>query len=100
MCARDQSGRALDLLRKQCHTSANSGWHQEMGRRANRTPRPIPSDQKIMRHFCVAIAFSQGARSAQISVLIEAPVLSAAFVGFDPISLARQKPDADQNEHV
>jgi len=89
----DQSGRALDLLRRQCRASAAPGWHQEMDYRARRSPRQIPSDQKIMRHLCVAIAFSQGARSAQISVLIEAPVFSAAFADFNPVALARREPE-------
>jgi len=93
MGAQEQSGRALDLLRRQCHACAAPVWHQEMGYRTQRSPRPIPSDQKIMRHLCVAIAFSQGARSAQISVLIETPVFSAAFADFDPVALARRKPE-------
>lgn len=93
MSIQEQSGRALDLLRRQCHACATPGWHQEMGYRTRRSSRPIPSDQKIMRHFCVAIAYSQGARSAQISSLIEKPVFSAAFADFDPVALARRKPE-------
>lgn len=93
MATKDQSGRALDLLRRQCHACAAPRWHQEMGCRTRRSPRPIPSDQKIMRHLCVAIAFSQGARSAQISVLIETPAFSAAFADFDPVALACRNPE-------
>ena len=93
MAIQGKSGRALDLLRRQCHACAAPGWHQVMGCRTRRSPRPIPSDKKIMRHMCVAIAFSQGARSAQISVLIEAPVFSTAFADFDPVALARRKPE-------
>ena len=93
MAGLDQSGRALDLLRRQCHACAAPGWHQEMSCRTQRKLRPIPTDHKIMRHICIAIAYSQGARSAQISLLIETPVFSSAFAGFDPIALAERNPN-------
>jgi 3-methyladenine DNA glycosylase Tag len=93
MATEDQSDRALDLVRQQCHTSATSGWHQEMDRRTQCTPRPIPSDQKIMRHFCVAIAYSQGARSAQIGALIKTPIFREAFADFNPVALAQCNPN-------
>jgi 3-methyladenine DNA glycosylase Tag len=64
-----------------------------MGYRNQRSPRPFPSDQEIMRHFCVAIAYSQGARSAQITELIEKPVFKAAFDNFEPGVLAQRKPE-------
>ncbi|MDR3561450.1 MAG: DNA-3-methyladenine glycosylase I [Negativicutes bacterium] len=47
-----------------------------------------------MRRICVAIAYSQGARSAQIEKLIADPVFPAAFADFDPDVLAKRKPDA------
>jgi 3-methyladenine DNA glycosylase Tag len=93
MDSQDQSVRALDLLRQHCHASATPGWHLEMGGRTQRSPRPIPSDQEIMRHICVAIAYSQGARSSQIGVIIETPVFKEAFADFDPVALAQRKPN-------
>jgi 3-methyladenine DNA glycosylase Tag len=93
MATQEQSGRALDLLRRQCHGCAAPGWHQEIAYRTQRSPQSFPSDQEIMRHFCVAIAYSQGARSAQITELIETPVFKSAFVNFDPGMLARRKPE-------
>ena len=45
-----------------------------------------------MRRLCVAIAYSQGARSSMISGLIETPAFKEAFAGFDPAALARRDP--------
>jgi 3-methyladenine DNA glycosylase Tag len=84
--------RALALIRKHCDASAASAWKQWMAERQSQTPAKLPSDRKIMRRICDAIAYSQGARAAQIEKLIETPVFKHAFAGFDPVALARRNP--------
>lgn len=84
---------ALDLLRKQCHDSATPNWRQVIRDRSRRALQQVPRDREIMRRVCVAIAHSQGARSAQIEKLIADPMFPAAFANFDPTALAKCKPD-------
>jgi hypothetical protein len=45
-----------------------------------------------MRHICVAIAHSQGARSIQIAQLIDTDVFTKAFCDFNIARLAKQNP--------
>jgi 3-methyladenine DNA glycosylase Tag len=84
---------ALDLILKHCDASATLGWHEEMDRRSRRSCRPLPDDREVMRLICVAIAYSQGARSSLIAELIKAPTFRRAFAGFNPVVLARRDPD-------
>jgi 3-methyladenine DNA glycosylase Tag len=84
---------ALAVLLDHCDTSATPGWRDEIANRSRRAFRPLPDDREIMRHVCVAIAYSQGARSSMISRLIEAPIFTEAFAGFDPAALARRDPE-------
>jgi len=87
------SSAALALILKHCDASATPGWSEEMSRRSRRDFRPLPGDREIMRRICVAIAYSQGARSSMISELIETPVFKEAFAGFNPAALARRDPE-------
>jgi len=47
----------------------------------------------MLRHFCIAIAFSQNAQSRQVAKLIRTPVFREAFANFDTIAVA------DANAH-
>ena len=87
------SSAALAVLLDHCDTSATPGWRDEIARRSRRAFRPLPDDREIMRRICVAIAYSQGARSSMITGLIETPVFKEAFAGFDPAALARRDPE-------
>ena len=86
------SSAALAVVLNHCDASATPGWRDEIARRSRRAFRPLPDDLQIMRRICVAIAYSQGARSSLISGLIEAPVFKEAFAGFNPVALARLDP--------
>ena len=88
-----KSFRALDLLRQQCLVSATPDFRQVIRDRSRRSLKRLPRDREIMRRICVAIAYSQGARSAQIEKLIAAPVFRIAFADFNPAALAKRKPD-------
>jgi 3-methyladenine DNA glycosylase Tag len=85
---------ALDLLRQQCLVYATPDFRQALRNRSRQSLRRLPGDREFMRRICVAIAYSQGARSAQIEKLIADPVFPAAFADFDPAALAKCKPDA------
>lgn len=94
-CLEARSGevtKALALIRQECAAHATPVWESEVALRRARKPVPIPGDREIMRRICVAIAYSQGARSAQIEKLITTPVFKEAFAGFDPSALARRDP--------
>lgn len=89
----ESSSAALAIIQKHCDTSATPGWRAEIARRSCRAFRPLPDDREIMRRICVAIAYSQGARSSMISGLIETSLFKEAFAGFDPAALARRDPE-------
>ena len=84
------SSAALAVLLNHCDASATPRWREEIARRSRRAFRPLPDDREIMRRICVAIAYSQGARSSLIGGLIETPVFREAFACFDPAALARR----------
>lgn len=84
---------AVAVILNHCEASATPGWYAEIARRARRSCQPLPDDREIMRRICVAIAYSQGARSSLIGGLIEMPVFKEAFHGFDPAALARRDPE-------
>ena len=87
-----KSGRALGLIRNRCESAAAPAWAQSVAERRSHTPAKLPSDRELMRRICIAIAYSQGARSAQIEPLIATAVFKHAFAGFDPNLLARREP--------
>jgi len=87
------SSAALAFLLNHCDASVTPAWRDEIARRSRRAFRPLPDDREIMRRICVAIAYSQGARSSLISGLIETPVFKEAFAGFDPAALALRDPE-------
>jgi 3-methyladenine DNA glycosylase Tag len=84
---------ALAVILDHCDASATPGWRDEIARRSRRAFSPLPDDREIMRRICVAIAYSQGARSVLIGELIETPVFKEAFAGFDPAILACRDPE-------
>ena len=87
------SSAALAVLLNHCDASATPRWREEIARRSRRAFRPLPDDREIMRRICVAIAYSQGARSSLISGLIETPAFKEAFAGFNPAALACRDPE-------
>ena len=89
----ESSSAALAVIQKHCHDSATPAWHVEFARRSRRFCQPLPDDREIMRRICVAIAYSQGARSSMISGLIETPLFKDAFAGFNPVVLAQRDPE-------
>lgn len=84
---------ALDLIGHTCNSFGGQDWKKESKVRARKAPRSLPSDQIMARHFAIAIAFSQGARSSTIRQLIQEPRFEEAFANFDPIDLSVQNPD-------
>ncbi|HIG29794.1 MAG TPA: hypothetical protein EYQ50_19145 [Verrucomicrobiales bacterium] len=84
---------ALDLIADCCSQSAGPDWKTEWRHRNRKTPQQLPSDRNMMRHFAVAIAYSQGARSSIVRQLVRDPVFEKAFVGFYPRLLARKNPN-------
>jgi len=88
----EEASTALNLIRRECAAHAAPSWHNEVANRRMENPAPIPDDREVMRRFCVAIAYSQGARSAQIGALIQTPIFEEVFAGFDSHALARRQP--------
>jgi len=86
------TNRALDELTRVCKKHAATDFPDELRRHNRKTPRPVPNDQQMMRHICVAIAHSQGARSIQIARLIDTDVFAKAFCNFNIARLAKQDP--------
>ena len=74
----------LAVLLNHCDAWVTPGWRAEIGRRSRRAFGPIPDDREIMRGVCVAIAYSQGARSSLIGGLTETPVFEEAQSSPDP----------------
>ena len=66
---------ALDQLGEACELSAGPDWSDELKNRSRKTPRRLPDDEGMMRHFAVAIAYSQGVRSSEIRKLVKERVL-------------------------
>ncbi len=83
---------ALSLILRCCDNSSTPTGHAEFARRQRRSFSTLPNDHAIMRSICVAIAYSQGARSAQIKSLTATTVFKQVFAGFDPVRLARRNP--------
>jgi hypothetical protein len=75
---------ALDLLLVQCRHHGNGAWHSVEKERSRAKPRRVPTDRQIMRHFCVAISYSQQALSSKVGRLIETAAFRDAFCAFDP----------------
>lgn len=84
---------ALDLIGQACAESAAPEWQAEWRDRTRRTPRRLPDNRGMMRHFAVAIAYSQGARSSEIRKLVRSSVFARAFLHFDPVELGRKRPE-------
>src|SRR4051812_36366538 len=84
--------KALALVREHCDTFRTPALKQWMTQRQNPSATRLPSDHDMMRLICVAIAYSQGSRSAQVAKLIALPVFRTAFANFDPHTLARRDP--------
>lgn len=99
MTTEGKSSWALGLIRKHCDACATQGWRKEISRRRRRSLRPLPHDREAMRHLCVAIAYSQSARAAQIVGLVEIPVFQSAFADFNPVALAQRTPTAILREY-
>jgi Methyladenine glycosylase len=99
MVAEPRSWLALDVILKHCADNGLSAWHSEFASRGRTSPRRVPPDCNILRHFCIAIAFSQNAQSRQVNALIQTPAFCNAFAHFDPVTLARSNPDSILNKY-
>ncbi|MEZ5325789.1 MAG: DNA-3-methyladenine glycosylase I [Verrucomicrobiales bacterium] len=84
---------ALDLIGTACTQCGGKEWQAEWRSRTRMKPQPLPGDQDMMRHFAVAIAFSQGARSSVVRHLVREAVFAEAFADFEPARLARKQPE-------
>ena len=83
---------ALDKIAQQCASTGTADWNKEHQRRSVKRPRPMPNDEQMLRHFAVAIAYSQGAPSAVISKLIGKAVFASAFKHFKIKTLSATDP--------
>ena len=89
----------LDSIISHCKSDGKQEWREEYSRRLNPLHSRIPSDQGIMKRFCVAIAYSQGTRSKSIHPLVRSKVFKEAFIGFDFRKLAKADPEAILEKH-
>jgi hypothetical protein len=90
---RDRIHEALDHVIKHCQTDGVPEWQEEFERRSDPRPTRIPSDIGVMKHFCIAIAYSQGSQSRIIGKLIDTHQFKEAFHGFDFHALAKANPE-------
>ena len=90
---------ALDEIRLTCEQFSTKQWAAELAPRLKQPSRRLPDDRGMMHIFAVAIAYSQNARSKQVSVLIETDEFRRAFADFDPAKLARMKPASILERH-
>jgi 3-methyladenine DNA glycosylase Tag len=84
------SSHALDGIVELCGKHSRPEFSLEIARRSREMPRRELTSRFVMREMCVAIAFSQGARSALVGELIESDVFRAAFAEFDPAELRKR----------
>jgi 3-methyladenine DNA glycosylase Tag len=96
---RAASDRALDEILLTCAQFSTEQWVTELTPRMKQPSRRLPDDRGMMRIFAVAIAYSQNARSKQVSVLTEADEFRHAFADFDPAKLAQTKPSVILDRH-
>jgi len=85
--------KALDAIFDTCKHHASPEFWKYADGSLKECHTPLPDDQGMMRHLCEAIAFSQGARSSMVTLLIKEPVFEQAFKGFDPDKLAEASPE-------
>lgn len=83
---------ALDKIAQQCDSTGTIKWKKEHRLRTVQRPRPIPNDEQLLKHFAIAIAYSQGAPSAVITELIETNVFATSFQHFDIKKLSATDP--------
>lgn len=89
----------LDEIRRLCERHATPEFSRVLRQRSEPTISNLPSSRQVMRKLCVAIAYSQGARSASVASLVESRCFREAFAGFDHIALARRSGDVILQQH-
>jgi hypothetical protein len=100
MAPHARSWLALDLIGVACDEYGKPTWREERKLRARRTARPLPqSDRDFLRHFAIAIAFSQSSRSSIIRTLVQSPEFDNAFEDFDPHKLSQRDPSEIVSTH-
>lgn len=99
MNAAERSTKALNLILEHFTTSATPAGKRALAVRSRRASAPLPNDHEMMRLFCVAISYSQGARSSQVASLVNSTVFRAAFSGFDSKRLAASDPERILRDH-
>jgi 3-methyladenine DNA glycosylase Tag len=89
---------ALDTLLILCDRHGTQQWTKETFRRT-RPPNSLLSDREMMEIIVTTIAYSQGARSQQVSGLIQSGIFGSAFAGFDIARLSRLDPEMIIQHH-
>jgi len=82
----------LNVLAEACSKVKTPQYTKKLREKSTKRPKKFPDDQGMMRHVCVAIAYSQNTQSKKISELIDTNVFRAAFKDFDSTKLSRAKP--------
>ena len=83
---------SLNVLAEACSQAKTSEYTKQLRERSTKQPKKLPDDQGMMRHVCIAIAYSQNTQSKRIGELIETQAFRSAFKDFDPTKLSRANP--------
>ena len=94
-----QTVSSLNVLAEACSQAKTPEYTKQLRLRSTKQPKKLPGDLEMMRHVCIAIAYSQNTQSKKISELIETPAFRSAFKDFDPIKLSRANPESILSRH-